>query len=592
MLYEYIVIFGYFLLIVGIGFAFKNMAKSSTSDYFRGGGRMLWWMVGSTAFMAQFSAWTFTGAAGKAFTDGFAVCLVFFANTFAYFCGWAYFSHRFRQMRVDTPTEGIRRRFGHQNEQFFSWALIVFSLINAGIWLNALGVFSSVVFDTDISYTIIISGLTVLFVSVLSGAWGVVASDFVQTLVVAVVSIACAIIALVKVGGPTVMINEFPTDFIMGPDMNYGLLLVGTFVFFLAKQMITIMNLNDSFRFLNAKDSDNARKASLLAMVLMGVGSIIWFIPPWASAILYPDAAAAYPELGNKASDAVYLVFTRNAMPIGTVGLLLAGLFAASMSSMDSALNKNAGIFVRSIYQPFFAKKSMDDKALLKISQIVSFACGILAIGFALFFKSLKELSLFELMMSVSTMIQVPLLIPLIFGLFIKKTPQWAPWVTVILGLFVSWFMMNILTPQVFASWIGIEELTRRESVDMNLMLTIAGHLLITVSFFCLTTFFYQEEKDSHKQETDKFFTDIITPVIADAEQDDYDCQQRDKLGLMVVIMGSGMLLMTLIPNPLWGRLVFLACALVILGIGLLLRKSARKTSIHSVVSTSVDKAI
>ena len=592
MLYEYIVIFGYFLLIVGIGFAFKNMAKSSTSDYFRGGGRMLWWMVGSTAFMAQFSAWTFTGAAGKAFTDGFAVCLVFFANTFAYFCGWAYFSHRFRQMRVDTPTEGIRRRFGRQNEQFFSWALIVFSLINAGIWLNALGVFSSVVFDTDISYTIIISGLTVLFVSVLSGAWGVVASDFVQTLVVAVVSIACAIIALVKVGGPSVMINEFPSDFIMGPDMNYGLLLVGTFVFFLAKQMITIMNLNDSFRFLNAKDSDNARKASLLAMVLMGVGSIVWFIPPWASAILYPDAAAAYPELGNKAADAVYLVFTRNAMPIGTVGLLLAGLFAASMSSMDSALNKNAGIFVRSIYQPIFAKQGMEDKALLKISQIVSFACGILAIGFALFFKSLKGLSLFELMMSVSTMIQVPLLIPLIFGLFIKKTPQWAPWVTVALGLFVSWFMMNILTPQVFASWIGIEELTRRESVDMNLMLTIAGHLFITATFFCLTTFFYKEEKDSHKQETDKFFTDIITPVIADAEQDDYDCQQRDKLGLMVVIMGSGMLLMTLIPNPLWGRFVFLACALVILSIGLLLRKSARKTLIHTVASTSADKAI
>ena len=77
-----------------------------------------------------------------------------------------------------------------------------------------------------------------------------------------------------------------------------------------------------------------------MAMVLMGFGSIIWFVPPWASAILYPDAAAAYPELGNKAADAVYLVFARNAMPVGTVGLLLAGLFAASMSSMDSALNK------------------------------------------------------------------------------------------------------------------------------------------------------------------------------------------------------------------------------------------------------------
>jgi len=64
MIYEYLVIAAYFLLVIGIGFTFKNMAKKSTSDYFRGGGRMLWWMVGSTAFMMQFSAWTFTGAAG------------------------------------------------------------------------------------------------------------------------------------------------------------------------------------------------------------------------------------------------------------------------------------------------------------------------------------------------------------------------------------------------------------------------------------------------------------------------------------------------------------------------------------------------
>jgi Na+/proline symporter len=580
MFYDYIVIAGYFLLIVAIGFTFKKMAKNSTSDYFRGGGRMLWWMVGSTAFMAQFSAWTFTGAAGKAFTDGFAISLVFFANTFAYFCGWAYFSHRFRQMRVDTPTEGIKRRFGAQNERFFSWALIVFSFINAGVWLNALGVFSSAVFDADISLTIVLTGLTVLFVSVLSGAWGVVASDFVQTLVVVVVSIACAVVALVKVGGPVELVTQFPSGFVMGPDMNYGLLLVGTFVFFLVKQMITIMNLNDSFRFLNAKDSDNARKAALLAMVLMGFGSVIWFIPPWASAILYPDAATAYSNLGNKASDAVYLVFTRNAMPVGTVGLLLAGLFAASMSSMDSALNKNAGIFVRSIYQPFLAKnkKQVDDKHLLNVSRLVSFISGLLVIAVALFFKSLKELSLFELMMSVSTMIQVPLLIPLIFGLFIKRTPQWAPWVTVALGLFVSWFMMYVLTPEVAASWIGIDSLTRRESIDINLMLTIAAHLIITAGFFCSTALFYNADKDPHEAQTSLFFKDIETPIIADLEQDEYDRQQRDKLGSMVILMGFGVSVMALIPNPLWGRSVFLLCALAILIVGALLKKSAKPT--------------
>lgn len=578
MIYDYAVIAGYFLLVVGIGFTFKKMAAKSTSDYFRGGGRMLWWMVGSTAFMSQFSAWTFTGAAGKAFTDGFAVSLVFFANTFAYFCGWAYFSYRFRQMRVDTPTEGIKRRFGNHNEKFFSWALIVFSFLNAGIWLNALGVFTSAVFEADINVTIIATGLAVLFISVLSGAWGVVASDFVQTLVVAVVSIACAIVALVMVGGPVELVTKFPSDFIMGPDMNYGLLLVGTFVFFLAKQLITIMNLNDSFRFLNAKDSDNARKASLLAMVLMGVGSIIWFIPPWASAILYPDAAVAYADLGNKAADAVYLVFARNAMPIGTVGLLLAALFAASMSSMDSALNKNSGIFIRSIYQPFLEKrnKEVSDTHLLKMGKILSFISGLLVIVMALFFKSLKELSLFDLMMSFSVMIQVPILVPLIFGLFIRKTPSWAPWVTVVLGLFVSWYVKNVFTADVFASLVGLEEFTRREASDMNLILTIGSHLVITAGFFCLTSLFYKEEKDEYKEQTKAFFKDLVTPVIADDAQDDYDRQQRSKLGSMVVYMGVGVSLMAIIPNPMWGRLVFIGCSFTILVVGLLLKKSAK----------------
>ena len=578
MIYEYLVIAGYFLLVVSIAFVFKRMAGQSTSDYFRGGGRMLWWMVGSSAFMAQFSAWTFTGAAGKAFSDGFAVSLVFFANTFSYFCGWAYFAHRFRQMRVDTPTEAIRRRFGDQNELFFSWALIVFSLINAGIWLNALGVFASAVFDADIGLTIVVIGVVVVLVSGLSGAWGVVASDFVQTLVVAVVSVACAVVALVKVGGPVALVTNFPSGFVMGPDMNYGLLLVGTFVFFLAKQLITIMNLNDSFRFLNSKDSINARKAALLAMGLMGVGSIIWFIPPWASAILYPDAASAYPELGNKAGDAIYLVFARNAMPAGTVGLLLAGLFAASMSSMDSALTKNAGIFVHSVYQPFLARRGRqaDDRQLLRLSMLVILISGLVVIAMALFFKSLKELSLFDLMMQISAMVQVPLLVPLIVGLFIKKTPDWAPWATVMLGLFVSYLIREVANPQMFADLLGMNELTRREAGDMNLIVTLASHLFITAGFFCLTSLFYREEKDVYESQRESFFVDLETPVVADSIQDSYDQQQRDKLGSMVSIMGAGVLLMAMIPNPIWGRLVFLSCALVILTIGWLLKRSAR----------------
>ena len=579
MNYEYIVIVSYFLLVIGIGFAFRKMAKNSTSDYFRGGGRMLWWMVGSTAFMAQFSAWTFTGAAGKAFNDGFAISLVFFGNTFAYFCGWAYFSQRFRQMRVDTPTEGIRRRFGTQNEQFFSWAIIVFSVINAGVWLNALGVFTSAFFEANISVTIIATGLTVLFVSVISGAWGVVASDFIQTLVIATVSVACAVVALVAVGGPVELVTNFRSGFVMGPNMNYGLLLFCTFLFFLPKQLITIMNLNDSYRFLGARDSANAKKAALLTTVLMGVGSIVFFIPPWATAVLYPNAAEAYADMGGKAADSVYLIFTQTLMPVGTVGLLVAGLFAATMSSMDSALNKTAGIFVRSVYQPWVSRKggTSNDRRQLQIGKVVSLVNGILIIFTALFFRSLKDLSLFDLMMSVTTMIQMPLLIPLMFGMIVKKTPSWAPWVTVALGFSVSWMVANVITADVFAAWIGIEELTRREASELNVVLTIGAHLFITAAFFCATTLVYREEKDSNRDETKAFFVDFETPVVvSDDQQSAYDRQQREKLGLMVIIMGAGMSLMVLIPNPGWGRLLFAVCSAVILLIGVGLKRSAR----------------
>ena len=580
MFYDYLVIGLYFIFILVIGLVFSRMARKSTSDYFLGGGRMLWWMVGSTAFMAQFSAVTFTGAAGKAFADGFAICLVYIGNTFAFFCGWAYFSHRFRQMRVDTPTQGIKRRFGPGNEIFFSWALIVFSFLNAGVWLNALGVFTSAVFDADINLTITAIGFTVLFVSVMGGAWGVVASDFVQTLVVATVSIACAIVALVKVGGPVNLVKNFPGGFIIGPNMNYPLILVGTFLFFLPKQVITMMNLHDSFRFLNAKDTINARKAALLAMTLMGFGTIIWFIPPWASATLYPDTATGYAQLGNKANDAVYLVFAKNAMPVGTVGLLMAGLFAASMSSMDSALNKNAGIFIRSIYEPFLAKrnrKNTNDKKMVRISQAVSFLSGLGVIAAALFFSSLKELSLFELMMSVSTMIQVPMMVPLLLGIILKKTPAWAPWATIAVGLCVSYLVANVVTADVFVSALfGIEDLTRREISELNIVLTIAGHVFITGGFFCLTTLFYNESKDKNKIETDLFFDDLERPVISDDFQSEVDRQQRNKLGSMVICISVAIFFMALIPNPIWGRMIFMLCSVVIFVIGFLLKRSAK----------------
>jgi len=82
-IYDYVVIAFYLAFILAIGVVFRRFSKD-TSDYFRGGGSMLWWMCGASALMVTFSAWTFTGSAGKIYQTGTLVLALYFANAVAF----------------------------------------------------------------------------------------------------------------------------------------------------------------------------------------------------------------------------------------------------------------------------------------------------------------------------------------------------------------------------------------------------------------------------------------------------------------------------------------------------------------------------
>ena len=77
--YDYAVLGFYFAFMAAISWVFRRFVQN-VSDYFRGGGKALWWMVGASAFMVSFSAWTFTGAASKAYADGWPVMAIYVAN--------------------------------------------------------------------------------------------------------------------------------------------------------------------------------------------------------------------------------------------------------------------------------------------------------------------------------------------------------------------------------------------------------------------------------------------------------------------------------------------------------------------------------
>ena len=80
---DMVVIGAYLVLIVAMGMVFARFNRND-SDYFRGGSQGTWWLVGSSAFMSGFSAYTFTAASGVAFEAGWSVMIIYMANAIGY----------------------------------------------------------------------------------------------------------------------------------------------------------------------------------------------------------------------------------------------------------------------------------------------------------------------------------------------------------------------------------------------------------------------------------------------------------------------------------------------------------------------------
>ena len=70
---------------------------------------------------ARKSAWTFTGAAAKAYEDGLTVLFIFWGNALGFFVAAWYFAERYRKLRVETAMEVIKVRFGRSSEQVYTW---------------------------------------------------------------------------------------------------------------------------------------------------------------------------------------------------------------------------------------------------------------------------------------------------------------------------------------------------------------------------------------------------------------------------------------------------------------------------------------
>jgi len=576
--YDYAVLVFYFGFMVAISWIFRRFVNN-VSDYFRGGGKALWWMVGGSAFMVAFSAWTFTGAAGRAYRDGWPIAIIFLGNAIGFFANALYFAPRFRQLRVVTAVEAIRQRFGRATEHFFTWLQIPLGTLQAGIWLNALGVFFSAVFGLDLTLTIIATGVIVVFIALIGGSWAVLASDFIQVLILMPVCLAITVLALMHVGGVHQFIDRLPPGHLDFNRIASSEFLGLWCLAMLLKQLNSTNNLADSGRYLCVKDSRHARRAGFLGAGLFLVGIVIWFVPPMVARIVYPDLHPLFPTLKNP-EEAAFIAIAHAVMPAGMMGLLVSGIFAATMSSMDSGLNKNAGIFVKNFYQPSFGRGASDGQ-LLKVGKITTLVLGIIVVAVAHRMSALKGVGLFNLMQNVSILIATPIIVPMFWGLVIKRTPPWSAWSTVLVGFICSLFISDHFTPEWAARFFGssapLDAIARE---NWTQAIELFGNVAIGSAWFIGTKIFWNRTTSLYRAETAAFFLKLNTPVNFAAEEGagaSNDTQQSKVVGRLCLAYGSFVALLAFIPNPWPGRLAFIGCGLLVLIVGLLLTHSAKQ---------------
>jgi SSS family solute:Na+ symporter len=568
--YDYFIIGCYLVFLIAIGLVFRRMSKN-TSDYFRAGGAMPWWLTGTSAWIATFSAWTFTGAAGKVYETGTLVLVVYWATVVATAILMVSTCVRFRRMRVITWMEAVRLRYGTGSAQFYTWVMLPVRLFFAGAALNAIGVFMASVFHTDMNTVLIVLGIVVTAVAFAGGAWAVLASDFVQLFLVLTITIATAALVLVRpeIGGLNGLIEKVPSSQFHWTELARAPLIALWMMVMIWFKFSDTNNIENSTMYLMARSDKDARRMVLIPLIGSFIGPFIWFIPSMAATVMHPNLAAEYPLL-QQPHEAAFVAVSLDVMPQGLLGLLLCAMLGASVTSMDAGLNKGVGIFVRSLYKPLF-KPVATEKHLLVASKLCTLAFGAVIVVVALLVNKFRTVGLFDLMNQFAANLLMPVALPLIYGLYFKRTPGWSAWSTVLVGGVASWLMGHYIRPEFVQHLMGWQKaFSGDEKTYLMLGMTTFGTLVIGSAWYFFTGNFYQASPQSYKDSVEMFFKNLHTPVDKQGEENTQIATYR-LLGGLCLVYGVFILLLMFIPNKFTGRICFLFCGGVIFTAGAVL---------------------
>lgn len=578
--WDYGIIAFYALLIATIGPLCLRLNRNP-SDYFRGGGNMLWWVGAVSSMAVAISTWSFTGGAAKVYLDGFVYPLAAILATIPCLIVLWFVVPRFRRLRVITAMEAVFRRFGFGTEQFYTWFTLPMGLFWGSIGLNTLGVFMSAIFRMDLAVTIVIVGVLVTSLAVIGGQWAISFFAVVQgaILLMVVIMVAAYSLALPQIGGPVGLLEALPpqhTQF----ELQSSTTLIWLWIAFQGIfTVISQIDLRNSAKYIRVKDELSTRKMLLMATLpnLILLLPLLMQIPSLCAAVVYPDLKEVFPQLKSP-EEGAWLAMAMTVLPQGLLGLMVCAMFGAAADSLDAALNSNAGFFVRNVYIRYLDPRATDRRQIL-VGKLTTAAFGLVTIGLALMVNSLRSLNLFDLFQVLNAVLLPPMIVPMVLGLFIKRTPAWSGWSTVVAGLLAGMASHHFYSSAWIGSLLGIEgPLSTREIVDSRYIYVSLVTFSVSSLWFLATSFFWNRSNQEHRTRVESLFSDLARPVNHLGEGgEDQDGMQYRITGMLSLVMGGFLLLCTLIPNPPAGRISFLLIGGVLFLMGAAFHRNYRK---------------
>jgi solute:Na+ symporter, SSS family len=417
---DFAVIAAYMLLMLGIG-VYAMRFNRGAADYFKGGNRVHWLAAGLSSFMSGFSAWTFTGAAGLAYRQGIVAILLYIGNAATFLLGYFVFAQRWRRARVGTVMEYLVSRYDERTRQAFSWTTIFFQLFTGAAMLYGLALFVAPACGFPLAWAIVGSGVVILAYCVIGGLWAVVITDFLQAAILMPFTVVMCFASLAKVGGLAALAAALPpetTSLSLPAGYGWGYVLCWTVMVSFGYNTAAMAQ-----RYFSVEDERASRKIGLLCFGLFLVGAFIWFVPPLAMRVLHPDLAAIWPGLSNP-HESSYALAALTLLPSGLVGIMLAAMLSATMSSISGLLNMHAAIISRDIFPTLFPGRAGEGERLT-IAWTATFGVGVLIIGIALAMAGGGS-SVFSAMVTFNTVMSLAYGPPALLGLVVRRTPSFS----------------------------------------------------------------------------------------------------------------------------------------------------------------------